>query len=121
MPNLKVSPGKISETQNRFYKNRNNYKTKLLSMQSMHENDKSVHSGHSGNSRNSGISKGSGLSSRLNSYNGGLGNVAMLLQPKAPLEQIQEATGNYEGRLESLADCQDEHDQPSQQSSDMKR
>lgn len=95
----------MSDNQNRFYKNRNTYKTKLLSMQNMHENDKSVQSGGSAYSKNSGVSKGSGL----NGYNG-LGNVATLLQPKTALEQIQEATGNYEGRLESLADCPDEQD-----------
>lgn len=95
----------MSGNQNRFYKNRNTYKTKLLSMQNMHENDKSVHSGGSAYSKNSGVSKGSGL----NGYNG-LGNVAALLQPKTALEQIQEATGNYESRLESLADCADEQD-----------
>lgn len=91
----------MSENQNRFYKNRNTYKSKLLSLQSMHENDKSVQSGGSAYSRTSGASKGSGL----NSYSG-LGNVAALLQPQTALEQIQEATGNYESRLESLADCE---------------
>ena len=71
----------------------------------MHENEKSVQSGGSGYSKHSGLSKGSGL----NGYSG-LGNVAALLQPQTALEQIQEATGNYESRLESLADCQDEQE-----------